>query len=248
MWLDYGRKIISAVLKKRTESPTIRVELEPKIQADSDRGDIRVFEAGLSPEQYGDYEQSTGTAAQESESARLIAIAKSRGLFVDRSEWSKFGDRKRQPSGESIVFLDDREDVITKIRDPFAKSVIKSLHARDAIYEHLVHNILFPNSRSKFLGVGEVAGGVRFILRQRYLSDKYAAPSQRAIEAYLTQGLGLHVENRYYYANDFIAITDVSADSDNVLSDGEHLYFIDPIIKFKQPAVAVLAHYYKLLK
>lgn len=37
---------------------------------------IRVFEAGLSAEQYGDYEQSTGNAAQEKESNRLIAIAK----------------------------------------------------------------------------------------------------------------------------------------------------------------------------
>ena len=51
-------------------------EFASRNEADSDRSDIRVFEAGLSTEQYGDYEQSTGNAAQEKESNRLIAIAK----------------------------------------------------------------------------------------------------------------------------------------------------------------------------
>lgn len=248
MWRNYGRKIINAVFKKRTNCPAVRVEFESRVQADSDRSDIRVFEIGLSSEQYGDYEQSTGATAQEKEIARLIAIAKEQGLFIAKSEWSKFGDRKRLPSGESIVFLNDNEDVVTKIRDPFAKSVIKNLHACDAIYEHLVHNILFPNSRYKFVGISADFGGVRFILQQRYLSDKFIAPSQKSINAYLINGLGLHIENRYYYANDYIAITDVSADGDNVLSDGARLYFIDPIIKFKQPAPIVLDYYYKFLK
>ena len=54
----------------------IRAEFASRSEADSDRSDIRVFEAGLSAEQYGDYEQSTGNAAQEKESNRLIAIAK----------------------------------------------------------------------------------------------------------------------------------------------------------------------------
>lgn len=76
-------------------------------------------------------------------------------------------------------------------------------------YEHLTHNILFPNTRYSFIGISEDACGARFILQQPYLSDKYVAPSQNDIDAYLIQGLGLHIENRYYYANDYIAITDV---------------------------------------
>lgn len=94
MWRNYGRKIINAIFKKRTDSPAVRVEFESRVQADSDRSDIRVFEIGLSSEQYGDYEQSTGAAAQEKEIARLIAIAKEQGLFIAKSEWSKFGDHK----------------------------------------------------------------------------------------------------------------------------------------------------------
>lgn len=58
------------------------------------------------------------------------------------------------------------------------------------------------------------------------------------------KGLGLKIEDRYFYTNEYIAITDVSADGDNVLFDNERLFFIDPIIKFKQPAIVVLNHYY----
>lgn len=248
MWKAYGRKIIDAVFKKRSAGSAIRIELESKIQANSDRSDIRVFEAGLSSEQYGDYEQGSGIAAQEAESKRLISIAKRTGLFIEKSHWQQFGDRKRQISGESTVFLDKEERVVTKIRNPFAKSVIKELKVRDAIYEHLMHNILFPNTRYHFWGISEENGIVRIVLQQKYFSDEYDTPSQKMIDDYFLKGLGFHVENRYYYANDFVAITDVSAASDNVLFNGKDLFFIDPIIKFKQPAVDVLNHYYQLLK
>jgi hypothetical protein len=61
MW-KYGRKVIESLLKRRTERPAIRAEFASRSEADSDRSDIRVFEAGLSAEQYGDYQQSTGNA------------------------------------------------------------------------------------------------------------------------------------------------------------------------------------------
>lgn len=73
-------------------------------------------------------------------------------------------------------------------------------------------------------------------------------PNQKAIDNYLMHGLGLELENRYYYANDYIAITDVSAEGDNVLFDGDTLHFIDPIIMFKQPAISVLKYYESLLR
>ena len=113
---------------------------ESKFEADSSRSDIRVFEIGLSSQQYGDYEQGTRNAAYEAESARLISIAKEKGLFISPKEWMRFGDRKRLPSGESIVYLNPQGNRIIKVRNPFAKSAIKQLHAQDAIYEHLIHN------------------------------------------------------------------------------------------------------------
>ena len=244
MW-RYGEKLIRHLFKKRTESQPIRVVLESKIQADRDRSDIRVFETGVSSQRYGDHEQGTRAAAQETEGERLISIAKDYGLFIPKLEWSKFGDRKRLPSGESIVYLNEEGDTITKIRNPFAKAVIKNIHAQDVIYEHLIHNILFPSTSYKFIGISEDTDGVRIILQQQYLPKKFSTPSQKDIDDYLLKGLGLNIEDRYFYANEYIAITDVSADGDNVLSDNEHLLFIDPIIKFKQPAIVVLNHYYE---
>ena len=81
MW-RYGEKLIRHLFKKRTESQPIRVVLESKIQADRDRSDIRVFETGVSSQRYGDYEQGTRAAAQETEGERLISIAKDYGLFI----------------------------------------------------------------------------------------------------------------------------------------------------------------------
>ena len=207
-----------------------------------------MFEVGISVEQYGNYEQGSGIAAQEEESNRLITIAKSIGCFIPVSQWAQFGDRKRLPSGESIVYLNEQRQTVIKVRNPFAKSAIKRMHAQDVIYEHLVHNILFPNTKYHFEGISEDVDGVRIILSQPYISDQFIASSQETIDRYLTEGLGLQVENRYYYGNDYLAVTDVSAEGDNVLSDGTDLFFIDPIIMMKKPAVKVLEYYYGLLK
>ena len=76
---SYGRKIIDYIFKRWTERPAICYEPERKVQADSDRSDIRVFETGLSTQQYGDNRQSTRTAEEE-ECLRLIKIAKEQGF------------------------------------------------------------------------------------------------------------------------------------------------------------------------
>lgn len=243
-----GHTFINNVFRRRTERTPVCAEFASRSEADSDRGDIRMFEVGLSIKQSGDYEQSAGNAAQEAESNRLIAIAKEKGLFVEKSEWETFGDRKRLPSGESIVYLSPDGQEVIKLRNPFAKSAIKQLHASDAIYEHLIHNILFPSTRYRFKGISEDLGGVRIILSQRYISDVYTIPTQDVIDRYLMEGLGLEKEGNYFYGNDMVAVTDVFADGDNVLADGGRLYFIDPIIKFKRPAPEVLEYYYKKLK
>lgn len=62
---SYGRKIIDYIFKRWAERPAICYEPERKVQADSDRSDIRVFETGLSTQQYGDNRQSTRTAEEE---------------------------------------------------------------------------------------------------------------------------------------------------------------------------------------
>ena len=83
---SYGRKIIDYIFKRWAERPAICYEPERKVQADSDRSDIRVFETGLSTQQYGDNRQSTRTAEEE-ECLRLIKIAKEQGLFLEKQRF-----------------------------------------------------------------------------------------------------------------------------------------------------------------
>ena len=73
--MRYGRKIIDYIFKRWAEGPAICDEPERKVQADSDRSDIRVFETGVSTQQYGDNRQSTRTAEEE-ECNRLKVLAK----------------------------------------------------------------------------------------------------------------------------------------------------------------------------
>ena len=72
---SYGRKIIDYIFKRWAERPAICYEPERKVQADSDRSDIRVFETGLSTQRHGDYWQGKRTAEEE-ECHRLIEVAK----------------------------------------------------------------------------------------------------------------------------------------------------------------------------
>ena len=78
--MSYGRKIIDYIFGKRSDCPAIHYECERKIQADSDRSDIRVFETGVSTQRYGDYWQGKRTAEEE-ECHRLIEITKAHGFL-----------------------------------------------------------------------------------------------------------------------------------------------------------------------
>ena len=243
--MKYGRKIINYIFAKRSKRPAIRYELERKVQADSDRSDIRVFETGLSPQQYGDNWQSTRNA-EEAECQRLVDIAQKHGLYINKSEWEQFGDRRSTPTGESVVFLSKDESTFTKMKSPFAKAPMKQILPGDIIYEHLIHNILFPSTRYHFIGISEDSKGLRIVLQQQNVSDAYRVPTQKDIDDYLMGMLGLSKEDRYFYGNEYFAITDVSNQSDNVLcDDGGRLYFIDPIIRLKRPALEVWEYLYQ---
>ncbi|WP_308242444.1 hypothetical protein [uncultured Prevotella sp.] len=243
--MNYGRKVIKYILGKWANSTTVHYEAPSKVQADSDRSDIRVFETGISSQRHGDIRQST-RAVENEESLRLINIAKENGLYINKSDWDGFGSRRTTPTGESIVYLSNDGQTFTKFKSPFAKSAIKNISPKDIIYEHLIHNLLFPDTSYHFIGISEDIKGIRIVLRQKNVSCVFDIPSQKAIDNYLNKVLGLKKEDNYFYGNDYFSVTDVSNLSDNVLSgeDG-HLYFIDPIIKLKKPALEVLDFLYK---
>ena len=113
--------------------------------------------------------------------------------------------------------------------------------------ESVVFGLVFPSTKYKFEGISQDIDGVRIVLSQNYLSKSFLVPSQKEIDHYLVCELNLVRENNYFYGNDYVSITDVSAQGDNVLSNGKQLFFIDPIIKFNRPAIEVLDYYYSLL-
>ena len=242
---SYGRKIIDYIFGKRSDCPAIHYECERKIQADSDRSDIRVFETGLSTQRHGDYWQGKRTAEEE-ECHRLIEVAKAHDLYIEKSDWNKFGNRRRIPTGESIVYLSKDGSTYTKLKSPFAKAPMKHILPEDIIYEHLIHNILFPDTRYHFIGISEDSKSIRIVLQQKNISCMFRVPSQKMIDDYLINQLGLTKENRYFYGNEYLAITDVSNVSDNVLCDEDgKLYFIDPIIRLKKSGREVWEYLYR---
>lgn len=62
---------------------------------------------------------------------------------------------------------------------------------RDVLYEHELHNRLFPTTPYSLIGVTDVDGDVRLVYTQPYLQDGYRAATQEEIDGYLTGVLGL---------------------------------------------------------
>jgi hypothetical protein len=201
-----------------------------------DRGDIQVFEKGLGTESYDDSEYSERDR-QGAESERLLTVAKTNGLYIDPKEWDSFGGKYPKRTGESVVYINRDRGKIYKIKDPYAKAAIKGNAPEDAIYEHLIHNLLFPETRYTFEGISDHLGDVRIVLSQDYINS-FGSPTQKQIDAALA-ARGLLPEDKYRYGNDLVSVTDVEGDNVLTGNDGQ-LYFIDPIIKLKKPARQVI--------
>ena len=74
----------------------------------------------------------------------------------------------------------------------------------------------------------------------------FQVPSQKTIDDYLINQLGLTKEDRYFYGDEYLAITDVSNVSDNVLCDEDgKLYFIDTIIRLKKSGREIWEYLYR---
>ena len=149
------------------------------------------------------------------------------------------GELISKRTGESEVYFNAAEHAYYKVKWPSAKVTIKQTTPRDWLYEHIIHNILFPDSAYEFIGITEEIGELKIILRQQeVLSESFPADTQ--IAAHLAT-LGPKPEDRYFFGNGLLAVTDVGATSDNVLlDDAGNLRFIDPLIRLKRPAREVI--------
>lgn len=192
-----------------------------------------MLEEGMAPEQDIDW-TSGSRKAQESFSKQLTANAKKLGIFFSKEHCSELGEKILIRSGESQIYENASQGLIYKVRDPFAKLHLKSPNLRYILHEHIVHNLLFPDTRYHLVGVTEENGLVRLIYSQEIVF-KTMPPTQEQINEHLKQ-LGLLPEHTYYYGNEFVAVTDVNESSDNVIydNDNQKLLFIDPIIKIKK--------------
>lgn len=199
-------------------------------RAISDLGGLALLEKAIASER-GRVADCGPTDPILIESRILVAAARAVGLYRELAEVP--GTRISLRSGESAVFWCADERMYYKVKNPFAKLHLKKHDIQGVLYEHVVHNILFPNVALEFLGIGEDHGEARFIFRQgAVVAD--SRPTDAQIAAHL-ESLGLYPEARYCFGDERLFVTDVLSTGDNVLlGDDNSLYFIDPIIGFKQ--------------
>lgn len=202
------------------------------------RGNIRVFEEGLAASCREHSDDSTRIRCQ-AESERLVAIAKKNGLFIPMVDIERFGDKQSVKTGESVVFVNEEQNKVLKVKNPYAKAALKhGVEPEDIIYEHIVHNLIFPEVQYTLEGISEEYGDVRLVLSQSFVSS-YLQPTKAQIVAELAVR-GLHREDNYSFGNEYVSVTDV--EGDNVLLGLDNkLYFIDPIIRYKQPVKTIIA-------
>ena len=200
----------------------------------SDLSRVRVLAEALTSQPGGDSDSSPRDSLR-----KVIDAAKSCGLYFNPNKALKFGDLISKRTGESEVYFNAAEHAYYKVKWPSAKAHIKRTSPRDWFYEHIIHNILFPNTVYDLIGITEEVGELKFILRQQEVQSE-SFPSDTQIAAHLA-ALGLHPEDHYFFGNDLLAVTDVSAQSDNVLLDDTgNLRFIDPLIRLKKPAQEII--------
>lgn len=150
------------------------------------------------------------------------------------------GEQISKRTGESEVYWHAADDAYYKVKSPSAKALLKQTSESDWIYEHIIHNILFPETAYELIAIGHDHGEIRLVLKQVNVSSE-RVPTDAEVAGYLTNKLGLVPEDRYWFGNEVLAVTDVGERGDNVLKgDDDLLYFIDPLIRLKRPALDVI--------
>ena len=198
-----------------------------------DRGDIRVLEEGLDAT-YGEYLSDSERTRRNKESERLVTLAKQNGLFIPLEQTKTLGTKYAKRTGESAVYLNEEAGKVFKVKNPYAKSAMKSgVQPEDAIFEHTIHNLLFPETAYTFEGISEDLGDVRIVLSQQLIRTAKQPTQQQIVDALAARGL--FAEDKYSFGNELVSVTDVEGDNVLLGEDGT-VYFIDPIIKFKKPA------------
>ena len=223
---------------RKGDSTGVADDATQEVLGASNRGDIRVFEEGLDTS-YSAYSDDSERTRRTAESERLVNLAKQHGLFIPAEVTKTLTDKVAKRTGESVVYIDKAAGKVTKVKDPYAKAAMKSgVQPEDAAFEHLVHNLLFPETAYTLEGISEEMGDVRIVLSQTLIQN-YDQPSKEKIAEALA-ARGLFPEDNYSFGNELVSVTDVEGDNVLLGEDGT-VYFIDPIIRFKKPLREILA-------
>lgn len=203
-----------------------------EVEGGNNRSNLRVFEEGLATS-HNEYSEYSERARRQAESERLVAVAQKNGMFIPIDETKLFGDKHPKRTGESVVYVNEETGKVYKVKDPYAKSAMKSgVQPEDAAFEHLVHNLLFPETAYTLEGISEEFGDVRLILSQDYISTYGNPTKDQIVEALASRGL--FPEDNYSFGNELVSVTDIEGDNVLLGEDGT-VYFIDPIIRFNKP-------------
>lgn len=224
--------------RREADSSRVADDTARKVLGIGNRGDIRVFEEGLASE-YNDNSEHSERTRREAESERLVSIAKKNGLFIPSKDTHILGEKFPKRTGESVVYIDRPSGKVYKVKDPYAKSAMKSgVQPEDAIYEHTVHNLLFPETEYTFEGISEELGDVRIILSQNFI-ETFGRPTPEQIAEALA-ARGLYPEDNYSFGNELVSVSDIEGENVLLGEDGT-VYFIDPIIRFKKPVKEIIS-------
>ena len=223
---------------RKGDSTGVADDATQEVLGASNRGDIRVLEEGLDTS-YSAYSDDSERTRRTAESERLVSLAKQHGLFIPAEVIKTLTGKVAKRTGESVVYIDTAAGKVTKVKDPYAKAAMKSgVQPEDAAFEHLVHNLLFPETAYTFEGISEEMGDVRIVLSQDFIQN-YDQPTKEQIAEALA-ARGLFPEDNYSFGNELVSVTDVEGDNVLLGEDGT-VYFIDPIIRFKKPLREILA-------
>lgn len=75
---------------------------------------------------------------------------------------SEYGELISKRTGESAVYWNAVENAYYKVKDPVAKAPLKKTSESDWMYEHVIHNILFPDTAYEFVGAFREMGEIRY--------------------------------------------------------------------------------------
>ena len=151
-----------------------------------DRRRVQDYISGLhSPESDGNRDGGTGRRRPDKAvSERLIEIAKKAGDYIKHpEELSEYSSLIGEGSASEVFRKPDFGDV-RKFKKPFATPQIywkfpNASGFENVIYEHLVSNVLFPETRQEFRGISEnYKGEVEFVLDQAFVSSQRKATDE----------------------------------------------------------------------